>query len=117
MANSQRFLVKMVPTTGTASLSIAGMAVTIRAQLLFKSIGAQHGMGAAAVAAWHIVETPLALDATNPWDVCHQMVTQGLSFVGGSRVEFAEPDIPQQWVSKSPSDQAFSLTSSDLPPI
>lgn len=35
-------------------------------------------------------------EAVNPWDLCHQALTQGLG-VDGTEVLFAEPDIEQRW--------------------
>ena len=102
MAQPQRFLVKMRAPAGQAAVQLFGAAVPLRIRPLFESIGATAGLGLAAGASWHIVEPALALDAGNPWDVCHAMVTQGLGLADAARPEFAEPDFAQSWLTGSP---------------
>ena len=109
MAQPQRFLVKMRAPAGDASVQLFGAAVPLRIRPLFQSIGAPAGLGLAAGASWHIVEPALALDAGNPWDMCHAMVTQGLGLAGAALPEFAEPDLAQSWISGAPEAEALAL--------
>ena len=115
MAQPQRFLVKMRAPAGQASVQLFGAAVPLHIRPLFQSIGAPTGLGLAAGASWHIVEPALALDAGNPWDVCHAMVTQGLGLAGAALPEFAEPDFAQSWITGSPEAEALALTASCEP--
>ncbi|MBS0476236.1 MAG: peptidase S8, partial [Proteobacteria bacterium] len=112
MAQVQRFLVKMPVVAPNASLSLAGQAAVLRARPLFGSITEPRVASLAARSIWHIVEAPVALDAGNPWDVCHSMVTQGLGLAGGVRPEFAEPDLQQRWISAPPNDREQALVAS-----
>jgi hypothetical protein len=91
----------LVKTSGPASptatrLAAGGRMMKLTAEPLFRSIGQPGGLGAAAGASWHIVETETAMDTANAWDVCHALVQQGQALAPGA-VEFAEPDLEQQW--------------------
>src|SRR5574338_120818 len=109
MPKVQRFLVKMPPVAQNMRLSVAGHGAVFIARPLFTSI-APPGAGLAAASIWHIVEAPIALDVSNPWDVCHAMVTQGLGLADGARPEFAEPDLQQQWLSRPQEDRELALS-------
>lgn len=121
MPATQRFLVKVAPGAGATSLTLDGAPVAVNAFPLFKSIrpaisakgGKAKGLAAApAVAAtWHVVEPMLGIaDAANPWDVCHEMVTQGMGVNGNGTTVFAEPDLAQQWLSGTEQDHLQALT-------
>ena len=110
MSNIQRFLVKTAPGGTRANLNIAGASVAFAVRPLFESIRPPHALGMAAAPAWHIVEAPFAFNAGNAWDVCHQILSNGLGFAGAPLPVYAEPDFEQQWVSRSPEDQALALS-------
>jgi hypothetical protein len=112
MPRAQRFLVKMRGPPVAGSLAVAGTGLSFRAAPLFSSIQSQSTLGMAAPASWHILEPTLALDAEHPWDVCHNLVVQGLGIGGGQAVEFAEPDFEQQWLQDSVARQALAMTAS-----
>ncbi len=111
MPQVQRFLVKMPAPSAAATLSLSTTKIQFTARPLFSSIRTS-GMGVAGGATWHIVEPLVALDTSNPWDVCHDIVRQGFGLAGVATPAFAEPDFPQQWISQAPEDQALTLTAS-----
>ncbi len=112
MAQAQRFLVRMKPGSGPASLPLAGASVQFRVEPLFASIGPAGALGLASGATWHVLEPAFAIDATHPWDVCHAIVQQGLGLAGGASPEFAEPDFAQQWLTGATPEQLQALTES-----
>ena len=59
-------------------------------------------MGAAPAAEWHVTNLPGDLDAAAIWDLCHELQTKGMGVAGGASIEFAEPDIEQQWPTGMP---------------
>lgn len=100
----QRFLVKVSPGVDSQPFTFGDMPVAVRSRPLMPSIDqAPKKRKALAAAAsppgtWHIVEPSLAADSSaNPWDVCHEMVSQGMGIAGHGAVTFAEPDFAQQW--------------------
>ena len=59
-------------------------------------------MGAAAPSEWYLTNIPADVDESHLWDLCHQLRTKGFGITGGPAVDFAEPDLEQQWVYNSP---------------
>lgn len=121
MPGTQRFLVKVAPGADASSLTLSGAQVSLRSTPLFKSIrqtqapkaGKAKGLAAAqsTTATWHIVEPTIGVtDAVNPWDVCHEMVSQGMGVAGSGKTVFAEPDLAQQWYSGTEEDHLQALT-------
>jgi hypothetical protein len=112
MPQAQRYLVKMRGPSGAASFAVSGAPVAFTATPLFTSIPPAQPMGVAAPATWHILEPAIALDAANPWDVCHSLVTQQFGIGGDQAIEFAEPDLQQEsWYPGSVAEQALAMTS------
>lgn len=114
---AQRFLVKVVPGRGQ-ELKLGGVAVEVRSEPLFASIkptvvkgGNDAAPGLAAQGAtWHIVEPALAIgDTPNPWDVCHEMVSQQMGVTSSGTVVFAEPDLAQKWMAESEEEALAAL--------
>lgn len=110
MPGAQRFLVKLRGPTGAASFAVSGARVAFSATPLFSSIEPTPALGVAAPATWHILEPAMALDAGNPWDVCHSLVTQSFGIGGDQAIEFAEPDLQREWYSGSVAEQALAMT-------
>ena len=101
MANDAEFrlLVKMKPGSAVTRLTLGDTKYRFTAEPLFKSIGADPGRPAAAATTnWYLLRSPVApsMTAAAPWDVCHQLLSDRLA-AGGGQVEFAEPDLQQQW--------------------
>ena len=74
------------------------------------------GMGAAAPSQWHLMDVPGDVGESELWDLCHQLQNKGFGIAGGPAVEFAEPDLQQQWTFDSPdrlAAQGFAATSGD----
>ncbi|MBV8367521.1 MAG: S8 family serine peptidase [Candidatus Eremiobacteraeota bacterium] len=83
-------------TLSGAPLGLARTTFEFTSRPLFTSIGRDGALGiAAAPSTWHIAEAA-ELDAAHGWDVCHALAGSGLG-LAGSAVEFAEPDLQQQW--------------------
>ena len=112
-------LVKMAPAAATVQMSFNGFAVPFRARPL-QRVPARRGVTAPAV--WHSV-TPLpgaalaeAADRTNPWDLCHELARSGFGAAGGPAVEFAEPNLQQQWLVGRPGTVVAELGLSNTEP-
>ncbi|MER8810380.1 S8 family serine peptidase [Mesorhizobium australicum] len=107
MAEGSRMLVKADPAIAGTALAMAGKPVV--ATPLFTSIGkTTPRRGMAPSPTWHLITGDA--DDTHPWDACHSLVTNGLGVSGGG-VEFAEPDMPQQWIYRDEQAARFSLAS------
>lgn len=111
-----RLLVKTKSGIPGARLQIDGARLRFAAQPLFKSIGAtRERLAAAAPATWHVLKpvkqagVASPSDVANPWDLCHQLLDGGLGITGGDQVEFAEPDLQQQWLVGRPGAVAVGL--------
>ena len=73
-------------------------------------------MGAASPSEWHLTDIPTDVDESDLWDLCHQLQTKGFGIAGGPTVEFAEPDLEQQWIVDSPdrlAAKAFAASAGD----
>lgn len=112
MALVQQFLVKMPPAPPNVTLAISGTDVAYEITPLLPSIQPHTGMRIAGEAIWHVLKPTMAVDHGNPWDFCHALVTNGLGIAGGQKPIFAEPDLQQQWIWGTTSDQVMAMTSS-----
>jgi hypothetical protein len=111
-----RLLVKMKPGAPGARLRMDGAKFRFDVEPLFKSIGTEHiRRGVAPAPSWHILKSTAetgvanASEVGNPWDICHQLLTEGLGIAGGDQIEFAEPDLQQQWLIGRPGAVAVGL--------
>lgn len=116
MAVTQRYLVKVSVGSSGKPLRLGGVEVgTDDSVPLFKSIqpqaaGGTLGVGGQQGAVWHIVRPGFAIaDTPNPWDVCHEMVSQKIGLSGNGMVVYAEPDLAQQWEPDSAEDPLQAL--------
>lgn len=116
-----RILVKMKPGIAAPTLALEGARFRFRAEPLFTSIGTGQGRRAAApLASWHLLRSTAeagmatAADIANPWDMCHQLLDEGIA--GRGRVEFAEPDLQQQWLIGRPGALAAGLAQAPVQP-
>lgn len=122
MTGSQRFLVKVAAGTAGAQLTLDGASIPMRSRPLFSSIGVsapaiKGKVQSLAVEAqtppanWHIVEPMMGLnESAHPWDMCHEMVSQGMGVDRAGVAVFAEPDLAQQWFTGSEETQLQALT-------
>jgi hypothetical protein len=106
-----RLLVKTAPGPAAVQLSLNGQ----RFGFSMTSLQVAQRRGVARTVRWHAL-TPapspgLAEDwgTTNAWDMCHELVSGGLGVDGGSQVEFAEPDLQQQWLVGRPGAMGTKL--------
>ena len=109
-----RILVKMKPGVAPKGPTLNGARFRFTAEPLFESIGTRQGRRAVARAAsWHVLRSTAepgmatAVEIGNPWDVCHRLLDDSLA--GAGRVEFAEPDLQQQWLVGRPGALAVGL--------
>lgn len=68
---------RLMPAVDAASAAASGLGATESGQ------------------AWHVTED--IDEKTNPWDLCHALMRDGLGVGPGDRVTFAEPDQEQRW--------------------
>lgn len=105
------------PTQARMSFNRASLDFTLTP---LQTVPPQRGMAPAA--AWHILRPvpsrafAAAADAINPWDLCHELTQGGLGLAGGPKVEFAEPDLQQQWVVGRPGTLVSELALSSTEP-
>jgi subtilisin family serine protease len=117
--SSFRILAKMKSGSSRANLSIDAGRLSFTAEPLFKSISAARTQrGATTAATWHLLKLDIergvpaaAAEITNPWDVCHQLLVDS-----GDQIEFAEPDLLQQWLVGRPGALATNLASAPSEP-
>src|SRR5262245_37249356 len=100
VTRAPRLLVKARPVPAGAAFNLGK--IPFRLDPLFPGRAARAEMGAAASPEWHITDIPHANDEADLWDLCHQLHSQGFGIAGGPAVEFAEPDLQQQWVFDAP---------------
>jgi hypothetical protein len=74
---------------------------------LFHSIGQGRSKSAPAAFSWHVV-TLVPAETDNPWQACHNLVTQ--SAVTSAPIDFAEPDLQQQWLLRREDLRGLSIT-------
>lgn len=72
----------------------SGVTLTPLMPHLAAAQGTAPGMAGGAAAQWYRLN--LEVSGAAAWNQCHQMLEQGLG-VAGSSVQFAEPDLIQQW--------------------
>ena len=99
-----RLLVKTAPGPAAVRLSLNGQ----RFNFTMTPLQAAQRRGVARAIGWHVL-TPSPSPGhaedwgvTNPWEMCHELVRGGLGVAGGPQVEFAEPDLQQQWLVGRP---------------
>jgi len=96
--STQYILVKARPGLKETKLALGRSSVNVRVEPLFRSIGQDGALGAAAGdTTWYAFEPSVPVDQPNLWDLCHSLVQNGLGVADGA-IEFAEPDLQQQWI-------------------
>jgi subtilisin family serine protease len=105
----QRILIKAAPGLPSAQLSFGAAAVKFTIAPLFRSIGQQPALGAAATDVWQILTPTSELSEQNAWDVCHSLMQQGFGVVGAPAPKFAEPDLQQQWLTGLNADLGMTM--------
>jgi len=106
----------MQSSAPTAALKLGASQVNIKVEPLFKSIkpptkASLAQSPEAPSPEWHVVTTTDSSDEINPWEMCHHLVGKGMGVTGLNAVEFAEPDLEQQWTFGHDAQLAFSVSS------
>ena len=91
-----RLLVKSKPVPKGAGFRIGKIPFQMQPLAAAPAKGVEPG------SEWHLTDVPADVDETNAWDLCHQLQSKGFGIAGGPDVEFAEPDLEQQWVFDTP---------------
>ncbi len=112
VTRATRILVKASPMPEGMGFSVGR--ASFHLQPLFPGARQAPLMGATAPAEWHVAELPPGADPASAWDVCHQLNTRGFGMAGAPAVEFAEPDLEQQWISPAaPETGGMGLAAAD----
>ena len=74
---------------------------------LFPDRSAGPGLGLARPSEWQLASAPGELSEAEAWDLCHRLVQRGMGVAGARAVDFAEPDLEQQWIFASAREEAF----------
>ena len=100
-----RLLLRASPGSRTASLALDSRSLPLALTPLFSSIRGSRGLGMRAGTSWHLATARPG--PVSPWDACHLAVQQGLGLAGG--VDFAEPDLEQQWPWSTAARQTLGM--------
>src|SRR5262249_44985580 len=99
VTRTPRLLVKTRPMPGGAAFALGTAPFALKP--LFPEQHHRAMMAAAPEPQWHIAETPEAGAEAHAWDLCHKLHREGFGIAGGGDIEFAEPDLVQQWPAES----------------
>jgi hypothetical protein len=105
-----QLLVKMPSGPANAALKFGAAQLNISVEPLFKSIRPPAQIGMVQTPEWHLLTAAGSADEVNEWDLCHHLMTDGMGLTG-ARVEFAEPDLEQQWGFGRDAEHALALAS------
>lgn len=118
-----RLLVKTKPGVPGARLQIDSGSLQFAAQPLFKSVGLKRGrLAAAPSGTWHLLKVVAKPgfagppDVASPWDLCHELLENGIGITGGEQLQFAEPDLEQRWLVGRPGAVAAELAAASTEP-
>ena len=100
VARVSRLLVKSLPVQ--AGVSFVGDS-QLHIESLFPDEASAADLGMLQTTRWHIAHLPAQIDQAAAWDMCYQMHGGGMGWAAGN-IEFAEPDLQQQWILL-PADQ------------
>lgn len=100
VTRAPRLLVKAKPIPQGTSFNVGK--IPFHLEPLLPNFPRKPVMGAAPDSEWHLTDVPTDVDEADLWDLCHQLQSKGLGIAGGPAVEFAEPDLEQQWVFDTP---------------
>ncbi|HJZ96448.1 MAG TPA: S8 family serine peptidase [Candidatus Solibacter sp.] len=99
LTRKPRLLVKSQPVPAGTPFAISGASLNL--QPLFPDEHQRASLAAAPEPQWHIAEAPEGADEAHAWDLCHKLHRDGFGIAGAGNVEFAEPDVVQQWPIES----------------
>ena len=98
MGNANRILVKSRGATTEFRLSSGNSSLPYTAEPLFKSVDRPASQRMSATeSSWRLL-TPGTDVGTHGWDACHGLIENPDGFAANGGIEFAEPDLGQQWL-------------------
>ena len=100
VTRTPRLLVKCRPLPPGAPFALGGTPFQLKP--LFPGQHAVALLAAQPEPQWHIAEAPEPGSEADAWDMCHRLHRQGFGVMGTPEIEFAEPDVVQQWPADSP---------------
>jgi len=103
-----KLLVKMPTGPPRLALAFGSSKFQVSLEPLFKSIKASGQARIAKAPEWQILTATTSADEVNAWDLCHQVISKGMGIAGLGAVEFAEPDIEQQWIFGEEAEHALA---------
>lgn len=109
LTRKPKLLVKMPSGPPKAALKFGSSSLNVRIEPLFKSIRPAAKARIAQAPEWHLVTPTSSADEINAWELCHQVMTKGMGIAGLNAVEFAEPDIDQQWTLGQETERAMAM--------
>lgn len=111
ITRTPRLLVKLhTAPIQAASFAFGNTELKVTFQPLFENIPSTTvALGVAPPSQWYIMSTHETGGEVNAWDLCHHLVQQGFGVVGLASVEFAEPDLEQQWLSGKAAEHALAV--------
>lgn len=107
----QRILVKIPIGLPRPSIKLDAGTIQFDLEPLFTSIGQTGALAAVGAPTWHVLTPAAPVGDAHAWDVCHHLMQEGFGIGGAGAVEFAEPDLVQQWLVGPPAALALQLTS------
>jgi hypothetical protein len=107
-----RILVKGTPGMTSARLTFGAAPVMFKAEPLFTSIAQPHTLGAAGEPVWQLLTPDGDISGENPWDACHVLIEQSVGVAGDADLQFAEPDLEQQWIAAPDAALGIALVQS-----
>src|SRR5580704_2052184 len=103
VTRAPRLLVKARPVPAGTAFAVGNVPFALHPLFPTPPVTA---MAAVAAPQWHITDIPNGVGEADLWDLCHNLQTQGFGIAGSAPVEFAEPDLQQQWTFDTPDRQA-----------
>src|ERR1700674_1949250 len=100
VTRAPRLLVKSMQMPQGAAFNVGKVPFTLHP--LFPGHPRTGAVGAAPASEWHLTDIPTDVNESDLWDLCHQLQTKGFGIAGSPTIEFAEPDLEQQWIVDSP---------------
>src|SRR5215207_7023012 len=110
-AATPRILVKAEPGAPVVTLTLDEGTLQFTSEPLFQSDLSGGPLPVTSGPIWQLLTPSVPLDDVNVWDVCHQLVVDGVGVEGGGAI-FAEPDVPQRWVAGHDIELALGLDAS-----
>src|SRR5262245_31897422 len=103
-----RVLLKVSAAPERASFQYNGKAISVRIRPLFQSIRAGETKGRRTASHWFLMSSDGPWAEVNSWDLSHYLLQHSFRTSGLGTVQFAEPDLDQQWITGTPQQHALA---------